>query len=190
MSCSSASCSRLASSTSPLDLVLDVACGTRSTILRGALPGRKPATYDWPLVTSSLYFSPSRSSMSPRSTVTLMCFLQGPMSVISTVWLSLTGSVLGRGGGGVRSVVGGVVGVFWVVGHRSPGVRGGPACRARLAPSGMSGLPSKKAGRMANGKGPSAILSGFQQERAMGLEPTTPTLATWPSTTELHPRSR
>src|SRR5262249_29884280 len=28
------------------------------------------------------------------------------------------------------------------------------------------------------------------QERVMGLEPTTPTLATWRSTTELHPRNR
>src|SRR5579875_2205903 len=57
---------------------------------RGALPGRKPETLA--SATNSLIFSLKRSSMSLRSTVTLMCFLHGPMSRISTCCWSLTGA--------------------------------------------------------------------------------------------------
>ncbi len=55
----------------------------RVTTLRGALPGRKPGTTE--SLTSSEYFWLSSSSISLRSTITLMCFLQGPTSFISTV---------------------------------------------------------------------------------------------------------
>src|SRR5262249_58909867 len=43
------------------------------------------------LGTIVLYLLSRRSSSEDRETATLMCFLQGPMSCISTVWTSLEG---------------------------------------------------------------------------------------------------
>src|SRR6516162_11756266 len=139
--------------------------------LRGALPGRKPGTSA--SSTSSAIFSSKRESMSLRSTVTLMCFLHGPVSMISTAWLSFScfSSFSSPSAGSVTAAGLSVSGLSWVS-------------------SVIGGYPqkSRKPRRPPPGPGGSRCwgLLG-QQERVMGLEPTTATLATWRSTTELHP---
>ena len=85
----------------------------RSTIFRGALPGRNPGRAADRSSMSSSYFSLSRSSMAARSTVILTCFLHGPASEISTDCLSLpssTAGVVASSGGGRVAVVSSAMG--------------------------------------------------------------------------------
>src|SRR5262245_54437559 len=108
--------------------------------------------------------------MASRSTVIFTCFLHGPTSVISTVCLSLPSSAVFSASGGAASGSGGVA--VAVV-----------SSSAMMAYSEVNEKSQEEVDRGVLGPDPVFSARGVNRERAMGLEPTTTTLATWHSTT-------
>src|SRR5438105_13404074 len=123
--------------------------------------------------------------MAARSTTTLTCFLHGPTSRISTVW----GSLVATASGAVTEsdlvtvpvvLSAAIVGLLAAVGRGRAGGNSDWQCRENARSREVRGMPVVPAAR--DPKAPSAY-----RERVMGLEPTTTSLATRYSTTELHP---